>query len=100
VARVFLDVDPAKLRLPPSRLAGADPIKFTRHLSRFGVSTAGMPHCEVLRGLNGELMILSGVTRATRVAKFLPGRLIRVEVIDDRPNRKLDHLPRIEDRLP
>jgi len=97
---VFLDVDPAKLRLPPSRLSGADPIKLTRHLSRFGVSIAGMPHLEVLRGAGGELMILSGVTRATRMARFLPGKLIRIEITIDRPSLDLTYLPKIEDRLP
>lgn len=100
MARKFLDVDPAKLRLPTTRLAGVDPIKFTRHLSRFGTSTAGMPHLEVLRGAGGELMILSGVTRATRVAKFLPGQTVRVEVTDEQPNLDLSRLPRVEDRLP
>src|SRR5947199_2260236 len=100
VARVFLDVDPRTLRLPPSRLSGADPIKLTRHLSQFGTSVAGMPPLEVLRGTGGELMILSGVTRATRVAKFLPGTLVRVEVVTDRPGLDLTQFPKMEDRLP
>ena len=103
MARVFLDVDPRTLRLPPSRLSGADPIKLTRHLSQFGTSVAGMPPLEVLRGAGGELMILSGVTRATRatrVAKFLPGTLVRVEVVTDRPGLDLTQFPKIEDRLP
>ena len=35
---------------------------------------------EVKRGTDGELVIYDGVTRATRVAKYLPGTLITVEV--------------------
>ena len=42
-------------------------------------------YTEVYRGTDGELMIFDGVTRATRVAKLLPGRPVRVEVIDDIP---------------
>jgi hypothetical protein len=44
-----------------------------------------MPTLEVSRGTDGELMINNGVTRATRVAKLLPGVLLQVEVIDDLP---------------
>ena len=40
----------------------------------------GMPPVEVKRGSDGELVIFDGVTRATRVAKYLPGTLIDVEV--------------------
>ncbi len=100
MARVFLDVDPKTLRLPPTRLSGADPIKLTRHFSQFGTSVAGMPPLEVLRGAGGEMMILSGVTRATRLAKFVPGILVRVEVIADLPSLGLTQFPKVEDRLP
>jgi hypothetical protein len=44
-----------------------------------------MPTLEVSRGSDGELVINSGVTRATRIAKLLPGTLVHVEVIDDLP---------------
>ncbi len=44
-----------------------------------------MPTLEVSQGTDGELMINNGVTRATRIAKLLPGVLIHVEVIDDLP---------------
>jgi hypothetical protein len=30
------DADPAELRLPPSRLSGADPYKLQRQIARFG----------------------------------------------------------------
>jgi len=60
---------------------------------------AGMPPLLVYRGSDGELMLYDGVTRATRIAKFLPGRTVRVEVI-----RTLAHpvglLPTIGDRIP
>jgi hypothetical protein len=97
--RVFLDVDPRHLRLPSSRLAGADPAKLQRQIARHGLSTQGMPALEVYRGTDGELMIFDGVTRASRVAKLLPGSLVRVEVIADL-STPVGHLPTVEDMLP
>ena len=35
---------------------------------------------EVKRGTDGEHVLYDGVTRPTRVAKYLPGTLITVEV--------------------
>jgi hypothetical protein len=67
----FLNVDPAVLRLPPSRQQGADPGKLAQHIAKFGTSTTGMPPLEVTEAADGELVINSGVTRATRVAKLL-----------------------------
>lgn len=58
-----------------------------------------MPALEVSRGSDGALMINDGVTRATRVATFLPGALVRVEVIDDYPVA-VGHLPTIGDLVP
>jgi hypothetical protein len=83
--RVFLRVDPRKLRLPPSRASGPDPQKLARQIARYGTRTDGMPALEVSRGSDGELVINNGVTRATRVAKLLPGVLVDVEVIDCLP---------------
>jgi hypothetical protein len=60
-------------------------VKLHRQIARFGTSVAGMPNLQVSRGSDGELVINDGVTRATRVAKLLPGVLVRVEVIDDLP---------------
>jgi hypothetical protein len=54
---------------------------------------------EVSRGADGALMINNGVTRATRVAKLLPGTLVRVEVIDDL-KKAVGHLPTIGDLFP
>jgi hypothetical protein len=98
-SREFLDVDPGSLRLPPSRPQGADPFKLQVQIARFGRSTVGMPALEVYRGSDAELMIFNGVTRATRVAKLLPGVLIRVEVLDDL-RIPFGHLPTVKDQLP
>jgi hypothetical protein len=75
----FRDVDPRELRLPPSRAAGADPLKLQRQIAQFGTSTAGMPPLWVYEAADGALVVYNGVTRATRVAKLLPGLLVRVE---------------------
>jgi hypothetical protein len=77
----FVDVDPSTLRVPPSRPTGADPFKLHRQIGRFGASAAGMPVIWAYRGLDGELMIFNGVTRATRIAKYAPGVKVRVEII-------------------
>jgi hypothetical protein len=97
--REFLEIDPRRLRLPPSRIHGADPYELQKQIVRFGRSTVGMPALEVYRGSDAELMISDGVTRATRVAKLLPGSAVRVEVLDDLPT-PFGHLPTVEDRLP
>ncbi len=78
--REFLQVDPATLHLPGSRRDGADPVKLQRQLAKHGTSINGMPPPDVKRGSDGELVIYDGVTRATRVAKYLPGTPITVEV--------------------
>src|SRR5437773_1492669 len=97
--RVFLDVDPRGLHLPTTRLSGADPAKLQRQIARFGKSTQGLPPLEVYRGTDGGLIIYDGVTRATRVAKLLPGTSVRVEVIDDM-RTPAAHLPTVGDKLP
>jgi hypothetical protein len=96
---VFLDVDPRTLHLPPSSRFGADPGKLQRQIARFGRSTVGMPAPWVYRGSDGALVITNGVTRATRVAKLLPGVLMRVEVIGDQKT-PVGHYPTVGDRLP
>ena len=97
--QLFLDVDPRSLHLPTSRTSGADPIKLMRQIARFGKNVQGMPSLEVSRGTDGKLMLNDGVTLATRVAKLLPGVLVRVEVIEDYP-AAVGHLPKIGDKLP
>jgi len=97
--RVFLDVDPRTLHLPTTRPTGADPVKLQRQIAHFGTATQGMPPPEVYRGTDGELVVYDGVTRATRVAKLLPGQQVRVEVIADLPT-PVGHLPTVGDKLP
>src|SRR5437764_1195617 len=97
--RVFVEVDPRTLRLPTSRRSGADPSKLHRQIAKHGTSTAGMPPLLASRGSDGELVINDGVTRATRVAKLLPGVPVRVEVIDDLPIA-VGSYPSVGDTLP
>lgn len=75
------DVDPAELRLPSSRSSGADPYKLQRQIARHGTSIAGMPPLFAYEGSDGVLELVDGVTRATRIAKLLPGTKVRVEVL-------------------
>jgi len=79
-ARELLLVDPATLHLQGSRIDGADPVKLQRQLARHGISMAGMPPLDVKRGRDGKLLIYDGVTRATRIAKYLPGAKVPVVV--------------------
>ncbi len=99
VSPEFLDVDPKTLHLPTSRLSGADPVKLHDQMVRFGLRTVGMPPLLAYRGADGLIMIYDGVTRATRVAKLLPGVLVRVEVIRTL-KQPVGHLPTIGDKLP
>jgi hypothetical protein len=96
---VIVDVDPGRLRLPPSRQSGADPFKLQEQIRRFGDRSTAMPPPQVTRGAGGEMMINDGVTRATRIAKLRPGDTIPVEVIDERPIWSLEHLPLVKERL-
>lgn len=96
--REFLQVDPGSLHLPGSRREGADPVKLHRQVAKYRSSVHGMPPLDVKRGSDGELVIFDGVTRATRVAKHLPGTSIAVEVTGqlDWP---VGALPTVGDRL-
>jgi hypothetical protein len=96
--REFLQVDPAALHLPGGRRDGVDPMKLHRQLARHGLSIAGMPPLEVSRGSDGELVINDGVTRATRVAKYLPGTSVIVEVTAILPVA-VGGLPTVRERL-
>jgi hypothetical protein len=95
----LLDVDPRTLHLPPSRASGADPGKLHRQIARHGKSTAGMPRLIVFRAADGALVIYDGVTRATRIAKLLPGQTVPIDVIGDLPSPGL-HYPTVGDKLP
>ena len=97
-AREFLQVDPASLHLPGSRRDGADPVKLQRQLAKHGTSMEGMPPPEVKRGSDGEFVIYDGVTRATRVAKYLPGTPITV-LVTGQLTGPVGGLPRVGDKL-
>jgi hypothetical protein len=94
-----LEVDPRTLRLPPSRIGGADPGKLQRQIAAYGRSTSGMPRLFVFRALDDELIIYDGVTRAMRTAKLLPGVTVGVEVIGSLASPG-SWLPYVGDRLP
>jgi hypothetical protein len=96
----FIDVDPAELYLPPSRLQGADPAKLARQIARFGNSLQGMPPLQVVRGKDGHLRINDGVTRATRAAKLRRGVRIVAEVIQTLPNLDVTRTRRIKETIP
>jgi hypothetical protein len=66
----------------------------------FGLSITGMPVLEVTEAATGELVLNSGVTRATRVAKLLPGQTVAVEVIDSLPGWDVSKYPMVKDKLP
>ena len=97
--RTFRDVDPRTLRVPSSRPTGADPFKLHRQIARHGASAVGLPPPWVYEGTDGELVLFNGVTRATRIAKYAPGTLIRVEVIGHLA-AAFGSLPTIGDLLP
>jgi hypothetical protein len=98
-ARVFFDVDPAKLRLPNERIDGADAAKLQRQIARHGKSLTGMPPVLVYQGSDGELMLSDGVTRATRAAKLCPGAVIPAELLGALPH-PVGHLPTVQEKLP
>jgi hypothetical protein len=100
VATEIIEVDPRFLRLPRSRRDGADPWKLQRQISKHGKSVQGMPPLFGIRGKNGEIKLQDGVTRATRVAKLLPGQSVPVEIIEELPNEDYSGLPTVGDKLP
>src|SRR5947208_5252656 len=92
------EVDPAELRLPPSRLSGADPWKLHRQTAKFGSSKDGMPPIFVYEDPNGVLEISDGVTRAARIARLAPGETVPVSVIG-RYRRSRAGSPSVRDRI-
>jgi hypothetical protein len=86
VATELIEVDPRLLRLPRSRRDGADSWKLQRQIAKHGKSVQGMPRLFGIRGKNGEIKLQDGVTRATRVAKLLPGQSVPVEIIEELPD--------------
>lgn len=95
-----LMVDPCRLRLPGGRQFGADPAKLQRQIARFGTSIDAMPPLLVTRGKYGELLLIDGVTRATRIAKLRPGCFVPVIVVDEIPEWDMSRFPTVGERLP
>ncbi|QDU22534.1 ParB N-terminal domain-containing protein [Urbifossiella limnaea] len=91
-------VDPADLRLPPTRAGGADPLKLHQQIRKYGAATDGMPPLFVYEDPDGLLEIIDGVTRATRAAKLAPGTPVPVVVIG-RYRRSRAGSPTVRDRL-
>ena len=92
------EVDPSELRLPPSRLGGADLWKLQQQIRRFGSSKDGMPPLFVFEDPDGVLEITDGVTRATRMAKLVPGETVPVIVVG-RYRRSRASSPSVRDRI-
>jgi hypothetical protein len=92
------DALPGDLRLPPSRVGGADPWKLHQQIRQFGSSIAGMPAIFVYEDPDGFLEIIDGVTRATRIAKLDPQQQVPVVIIG-RYRRSRSNSPAVRDRL-
>ena len=58
-----------------------------------------MPPLTVFEASDGVLVIYNGVTRATRIAKLVPGETVPVEVIG-KIRRAFANAPKIGDVLP
>ena len=86
MGNLIIQVDSAELHVPPSRPQGADPGKLARQIALFGQSGSGIPPLEIVRGRHGAFRINDGVTRATRVAKLLPGQTVPAIIIHDLPS--------------
>jgi hypothetical protein len=93
------EVDPAILRISPSRPQGADPTRLQLRISQFGRSRDGMPPLELGLAIDGELVIMDGMTRATRIAKLVPGTTVPAK-ITEKLNYKGRRLPTIGECLP
>jgi hypothetical protein len=92
-------VDPRTLRVSSGYLTGANPFKLARQIAKYGSSIVGMRRPWVEEDEEGLLAILDGMTRATRVAKLLPGTLVQVEVTEPALG-SLRNRPTIADTLP
>ena len=92
------EVDPSELRLPPSRSGGADLWKLHQEIRKYGSTKVGMPPIFVYEDPDGILEIIDGVTRATRIAKLVPGVTVPVVIIGKYRKSRASSL-RVRDRL-
>jgi len=85
------------LRLPPSRTS-VDLAKLARQYGQFADRLDGMPPLEITRCAGGEMIINSGVTRATRAYRYAGHESqVPVIVIEERPGLDASRLPRVRD---
>jgi hypothetical protein len=56
-------------------------INFNDKLPNMAIQQSEMPPLLAYEGSDGVFELVDGVTRATRVAKLLPGDMVRVEVL-------------------
>lgn len=100
-SNVAKSVDPGKLKLPPERADGADPMKLSKQMKEHGTSTNGMLPVQVTKGKDGVMMINDGVTRSTRIDTFnkIDGtnQKVPIEIIENNPSWNFSDLPSIED---
>lgn len=82
------EIDPATLHLPAGRDEGADPWKLHQQIKQYGSSKEAMPPIFVYADSEGHLEIIDGVTRATRIAKLLPGETVPVTIIGTYQNKR------------
>ena len=74
---------PGNLRMPRDR-PRVDDGKLFEQLARHRTSTQGMPPLPVVRCEDGVLMIVDGVTRATRVLDVMPaGTRVPAVIVGD-----------------
>lgn len=76
--RPVIAIDPRKLLVPSNM--GADPYKLQKQIAKYGNSIVGMPLLVGYETLDGFILLFDGITRATRVAKLLPGRAVQVQI--------------------
>ena len=91
-------VDPNELRLPPSRIEGADVFKLFRQIGLYGRSTDTMPPLFVFEDPDGLLEIMDGVTRATRIARLVLDGKVPV-IVTGRYRKSRASSPSVKDRL-
>lgn len=90
---------PGGLHCPPERSDGADPMKLQDQFNEFGFAVTDMPPIEVTLGMDGEMMINNGMTRATRCCIVNSEQTVAVEIIEARPEWDFRRLPTIAESL-
>ena len=90
---------PGLLRVSSMRPEGADEMQLQDQFNEFGFSAVDMPPIEVTLGMEGEMMINNGMTRATRCYMINSEQSVKVEVIEVRPEWNFSRLLTIAETL-